>query len=138
MMDFTGVKIALIKDDRLLVIQRDNKPGLRYAGMWDLPGGGREDNETPFECMAREVNEELGLTLSPQSVIWEKTYHTGRTPSQIAYFMVAHINDIDIRSVIFGDEGQGWKMIKIDEFMVDKTVVEPLKTRLNDYLASLA
>ena len=52
MTDFIGVKIALLTNaDRLLVIQRDNKSGLQFAGLWDLPGGGREGQETPLECI---------------------------------------------------------------------------------------
>ncbi len=136
MNNFIGVKIALIKDNEVLVIQRDNKPGLRFADMWDFPGGEREDNETPFECVAREVDEELGIKLQPESIIWEKTYPAMHDPNLTAYFMAAKIDDNDIANIVFGDEGQGWKMMKIDDFMPDTTVIEPLKGRLNDYLAS--
>lgn len=136
--DFIGIKIALIKDDEVLVIQRDDKPGLRFAGMWDFPGGGRENSETPFECIAREVNEELGITLEPQSIIWQKIHPAMHDPNQTAYFMVAKINNDDISTIVFGDESQGWKMLRIDDFMLDPTVIEPLKSRLGDYLQSTA
>lgn len=136
MIDFIGVKIALLKGSEVLVIQRDNHPGLRFAGMWDFPGGGREGNESPFECIARETEEELGLALNPESIIWEKTYPAMHDPSLTAYFMVANIDDTDIRGIILGDEGQGWKMISIDAFMIDDTVIELLKGRLKDYLDS--
>lgn len=136
MKDFIGVKIALIKDDEVLVIHRDDKPGLRYADMWDFPGGGRENNESPFECVAREVDEELGIALSPASILWEKTYPAMHDPSLMSYFMVATIKEDEVKSIVFGDEGQGWKMIKIDDFMSDPTVIEPLKGRLSDYLTS--
>jgi 8-oxo-dGTP diphosphatase len=137
MTDFIGVKIALIKDNSVLVIQRDNKPGLRFADMWDFPGGEREDNETPFECVAREVDEELGIKLDPKSIIWEKTYPAMHDPNLTAYFMAAKISDNDIANIVFGDEGQGWKMIRIEDFIPDPTVIEPLKGRLNDYLSSV-
>lgn len=136
--DFIGVKIAFIKGDRLLVIQRDNKPGLRYANMWDFAGGGREGSETPFECVAREVSEELGLTLRQESIIWEKAHPAMHDSSLTAYFMVANIDDDDVKDIVFGDEGQGWKLISIDDFMKDDTVVEPLKGRLGDYLLTKA
>ena len=32
--------------------------------MWDVPGGHVERNETPEECIAREIKEEMNLTLS--------------------------------------------------------------------------
>jgi 8-oxo-dGTP diphosphatase len=134
MNNFVGVKIALINNDELLVIQRDDKPNLRYAGLWDFAGGSREEDETPFECVAREVDEELGLTLNQKSVVWEKMHPAMHDPSIDAYFMVAPITDEEIANVIFGDEGQGWKMMKINEFMQSNEVVEPLKGRLSDYL----
>ena len=41
-MDFVGCKLVLVHETRLLTYLRDDKPGLNWAGMWDLPGGGRE------------------------------------------------------------------------------------------------
>ncbi len=137
MNDFRGAKIALLKGDEVLVIQRDDKPGLPNAGLWDFPGGGREGTETPLECVAREVREELSIDLNQESVIWQKTYPAMDDPGATAYFMVAPIDDNIILSIVFGDEGQGWKMMKIVNFMSDPTVIEALKTRLKDFLASI-
>ncbi len=134
MKDFTGSKIALINGDELLVIQRDNKPGLHFAGMWDLPGGGREDDETPAECAIREVEEELGIRLDPNTIIWQSTHPAIHDPNLTAYFLVAHISAGAIAAIKFGDEGQGWKMIKIADFMADPLVIDPLKNRLQVFL----
>ena len=136
MIDFIGVKIALLVRNKLIVIQRDNKPGLRYAGLWDFPGGGREDDETPFACVAREVSEELGLQLKKDDIIWQKTYPAIYDPSLTAYFMVAKLTASDIDAIKFGNEGQGWKLISVKEFMKAEDVVEQLKGRLQDYLDS--
>ncbi|MDU7015379.1 MAG: NUDIX domain-containing protein, partial [Streptococcus mitis] len=53
--DFQGCKIALICGDKVLTILRDDKDDIPCPNMWELPGGGREGNESPFECAAREV-----------------------------------------------------------------------------------
>jgi 8-oxo-dGTP diphosphatase len=137
MIDFVGVKAALLlNDNQLLMIQRDEKPGLRYAGLWDFPGGAREGQESPFGCLSREVREELGINLKEDAVVWQKTYPAMHDSKLTAYFMTIKITQSDIDSVSFGDEGQGWKMIGISEFMNSKDVVEPLKGRLEGYLAS--
>lgn len=47
----------------LLLFLRDDKPGLPYANMWDLPGGHVEDGETPNECIVREMKEEIGVDI---------------------------------------------------------------------------
>lgn len=135
-MDFIGVKGALVYEGMLVVIQRDNKPGLRFAGLWDFPGGGREGNETPFECLNREVFEELHMHLKKSAVVWETTHPAMYDPSLLAYFIVIPITKADVDSIVFGDEGQGWKLMDVDEFMDSKEVVPDLKGRLQPYLDS--
>lgn len=45
---------------RVLLQQRDDKPGLPFAGMWTFFGGAVEAGETPEQAVYREVAEELG------------------------------------------------------------------------------
>ncbi len=49
--------------NRILLLLRDEKPGLPCSGMWDLPGGHVEAHETPEQCIVREMDEEMGLRL---------------------------------------------------------------------------
>ena len=133
-MNFIGVEATLLMDDKLLLIQRDNKPGLRFAGLWDFPGGGRENDKSPFECATREVREELNIKLYPGAVVWQKTYPAMNNPTLHAYFMVIKLSGNDVTSIKFGNEGQGWKFMSIDDFMQSDEVVAPLKGRLSDYL----
>lgn len=131
---FSGVKIMLLLGRQLLVYQRDNKPGLRFAGLWDLPGGGREGDETPIECVIREVYEEFGLLLPPDSILYQKEYPAMHDPTQRAYFMVAPINQTQIDSIVFGPEGQRWKLMTVSEYLRSSETVEPLKDRIRAYL----
>ncbi|MDX1991637.1 MAG: NUDIX domain-containing protein [bacterium] len=50
-------------DGRVLLQQRDEKPGLVYAGYWTIFGGQVEAGETPDEAIQRELREELDITL---------------------------------------------------------------------------
>jgi len=134
--DFSGVKVALLIGNKLLMIQRDNKPGLRFAGLWDFPGGAKEGTETPFACAAREIKEELGVNLKESMLFWQSTHPAMHDPSLKAYFMVAKVTDSDIANIKFGDEGQGWKLMSISDFINSDEVVEPLKERLQGYLVS--
>lgn len=136
--DFVGTKIALIYGDALVTIQRDDVPGLRFAGLWDFPGGGRESGETPFDCAAREVREELGLQIRQNMVKWTKAWPAMHDASLAAFFMVADISRRDVESIVLGDEGQDWRLMTHGEFFERDDVVPDLKPRLRDYLASLS
>lgn len=131
---FTGVKAALLDGDRLLVYQRDNKPGLRFAGLWDFFGGGREGNETPYECLVRELNEELKITVAQDQVIFNEIFPAMHDPSQDAYFMVVFLAEKNILEMKFGSEGQACKFVSIDEFLQSGDFVPDLRPRLQSYL----
>lgn len=55
--------LILDADNRILIAERP--AGRKYAGQWELPGGKIEPGETEPQALARELNEELGLTVNP-------------------------------------------------------------------------
>lgn len=133
-MGFSGCKIALICDDKLLTILRDDISTIPYPNMWELPGGGREAEETPFECVQREVFEELGLKLEEAAILWAKKYQGMLDPDKTSIFMVGTITQEEFASIAFGDEGQAYQMMDVSQFLVDEKVVPQLQDRLRDYL----
>ena len=133
-LDFTGCKIALIYEGRILTILRDDKPTIPYPNMWDLPGGGREGNESPFECAAREVYEELGIHLDEDCLLWSKVYPSVLFEGRQSVFMVGQLSQDQFDSITFGDEGQAYKLMPIEEFLNSKQAVPQLQGRLRDYL----
>jgi 8-oxo-dGTP diphosphatase len=54
---------------KVLLQQRDEKPGLNFAGYWTLFGGKVEANESPEEAIRRELLEEIEV--SPRLVHWK-------------------------------------------------------------------
>ena len=136
-MKFNGAKVALLYGDKLVMQLRDNKPGLRFANMWDFPGGGRENSETPIECAIREIQEELGIFLKPEAFIWEKEYPAMHDPQQKAYFLVAKVTPEDIDNIKFGTEGQRWDIFDQKVFFASNDVVPDLKGRFQDFLDSV-
>jgi 8-oxo-dGTP pyrophosphatase MutT (NUDIX family)/GNAT superfamily N-acetyltransferase len=57
----------------ILLQQRDNKPGLLYAGCWSTFGGAVEADETPDEAVRRELREEIEL--EPALTLWQTFTH---------------------------------------------------------------
>ena len=59
-----GSSIIFINDKKkVLLFLRDNKTDLPYPNMWDVPGGHVEGDESPENCIVREMKEEMNLTL---------------------------------------------------------------------------
>lgn len=55
-----AASVALLRKDDVLLIERAREPSI---GKWTLPGGRLEAGEDPESCAAREVREELGLSV---------------------------------------------------------------------------
>lgn len=132
--DFTGSKIALICGDKVLTILRDDKDDIPCPNMWELPGGGREGNESPFECAAREVYEELGIHLDEDCLLWSKIYPSVIFKDKQSVFMVGQLRQEQFDNITFGDEGQGYQLMNVEEFLSSSQVVPQLQERLKDYL----
>ena len=60
------VAIAIIhRFGHVLICQR--RPGDEFADLWEFPGGKIETGETPEQCLAREIHEELGVSIQINS-----------------------------------------------------------------------
>jgi 8-oxo-dGTP diphosphatase len=130
---FGGTKIALLCGDHAVVYLRDDKPGIPFPGMWDLPGGGREGNEGPIECGIREVSEEFGLTLNAADVVHVERCQSAKNGLD-NYFCAIEITNTDIGNIRFGDEGQRWEMMPISDFVNHEAAVPHLRNRLRALL----
>lgn len=133
-LSFKGSKLAYILDDSLLVYKRDDYSHIPFPGLWDFPGGEREGDESPEQCVLRELKEEFSIVLPADRLVYKKNV-VSLTGSGRAYFFVAYGVQEEIDSIQFGDEGQYWEMMAIDEYLSHPEGIEPLKTRLRDYLA---
>ncbi|WP_299151657.1 NUDIX hydrolase [uncultured Tateyamaria sp.] len=130
-----GAKLALFVGDKLVSLQRDNTPGLLWAGYWDLPGGGIEPGETPLACVLRETDEELTLSIAANQILWGRSY--GTSSGDISWFFATRLDAQVAGDIVLGDEGQGWKLMTVDAFLSDAMVVPQFKSRLVDYLAGV-
>lgn len=133
-LDFTGCKIALICDGRILTILRDDKPTIPWPNLWELPGGGREGDESPFECVAREVYEELSIQLLKDDIVWSWIYPSMLDENKNSVFLVGKLTQEQFDSIVFGDEGQSFKLMNIEEFLTLDQVVPKLQERVRDYV----
>ena len=57
-----SVKGVVIRDGKVILVHNDRDE-------WELPGGKLELSESPKECVAREIAEELRLVVEPESIL---------------------------------------------------------------------
>lgn len=134
-MEFSGAKLALFLGDDLLVIRRDDRPDIPWPDHWDLPGGGREGDESPQECALRETWEEVGLSLRPDDIVWSNSY---RRPHGIVWFFAAHRPAGLSHLIRFGSEGQCWQLMPPVEYCDHPMAVPHFASQLRLYLAKAA
>ena len=127
---FVGAKAALFCGDALLTLQRDAHPGLPWPGMWDLPGGGREGEETPEACLLRELHEEFGLRLPVSRLTWRAVLPSMLYPDRKSVFFAGTVTRAEVAAIRFGDEGQGWALMPTHAFLSHPNAIPDLQDRV--------
>lgn len=130
---FSGTKIALLCDGRVLAYLRDAKAEIPFPNRWDLPGGGREGCESPIACAIREVMEEFGLELEERRIHSLERHRSVLPQGLDNYFCVAELVQTEIDNVRFAYEGQCWTMMPIADFLRHESAVPHLQERLRSY-----
>lgn len=108
--------------DTEILLTRVVKRGL------DLPGGHREHGESPLETLVREVDEEVGLTITDPSAVrllgWLHLHVEApkpdpyRYPYPDTYMAIGHLHvdhDVEVRGSLLTDEISGYQWISVDE-----------------------
>lgn len=131
---FTGAKLALLTGDKVISILRDDRADIPFPACWDLPGGGREGDETPKQCALRETHEELGLRLPESSIQWSKAFVSTTDPTAAGWFFVAEITFDQVGRIRLGNEGQRWRQMQVSQFLRLSDAVPYLQDRLRVYL----
>ncbi len=71
----------IVKDGKVLIAKR--KPTDKLPDKWEFPGGKIEPDETPRDCLAREMKEEFGITVSVGEFLGESVYHYDHGPIRL-------------------------------------------------------
>ena len=121
------VTAAIIElENKILIAQRKAKDSL-FGGLWEFPGGKIEDGETPEECMARELKEELEIEVEVGRLIISNKH---RYPNGIFELLVYKVEHISGNFVLNDHDEIKW--ITIDE--ISKFDFPPANTPIINYL----
>ena len=67
------VTAAIIRKNGKILICRRGEGG-NCEHLWEFPGGKVEAGETPYQCIVREIREELSLMIKPLHVVDEYVF----------------------------------------------------------------
>lgn len=102
---FACVALILTSDGHIPIVQDPNRP----VPLWKYPGGTNDSEETPEECVRREVLEETGINLdllhpTPLTICAEEVRDGGHT--FYVYFVELPATHGQIHLLERGDEGE--------------------------------
>lgn len=107
-----GAVMLLRNDGAMLMQLRDNKKGLRRAGMWVPPGGHAEEGESMESCAKREFKEETNYNCSSLNFLVElEDSVDGWAPYMLTVYWSVYDGVQPLRCL----EGQDLKFIRRDK-----------------------
>jgi 8-oxo-dGTP diphosphatase len=72
--EITRVTAAILVNDEKIIIAKRKSTG-RLPNKWEFPGGKIEINETPEQCLKRELKEEFDIDVSIGEYLGSSIYH---------------------------------------------------------------
>ena len=131
--DFNGAKGLVFLEDKILTYRRDYKTDNK-AGYIDLPGGGREEDESPFDTFKRETKEEFGIDIEKSEIEFSCAIQSMIEPNKKSYFIVAKTLRFKPEDIIFGNEGTEWILMTPEEFIKRPDGIKRQQKRVGKYL----
>ena len=127
MTNITKVTAAmLLKDNKIIIAKRG--PNDRLANKWEFPGGKVETNETPEQCLKREMKEEFDIDVSVGEYLGSSIYNYSHMSIELmAYRAYWENGEIDLK------DHDDFKWISIEQLAdfdfapADMVFVERLK-----------
>ena len=126
------VVAAAMEDGEGRWLLQQRPPGKAHAGLWEFPGGKVETGENPRSALAREIAEELGITLDPQRMkpVGFAEGQGGTPPSPIVLFLYTCPFP---GGAVVPTEGQAWGWYSAPE--ARKLDLAPMDRQLLEFLA---
>jgi 8-oxo-dGTP diphosphatase len=114
--NFHGVKGLVFIGDKMLVYRRDTNTD-SFPLHIDLPGGGKENHESPFDAFKREVEEEIGIQIDKSDIRYAKKYVSPMDSSKESYFIATKSLGIEEKDIVFGNEGLEFFLMNPKEYL---------------------
>jgi 8-oxo-dGTP pyrophosphatase MutT (NUDIX family) len=120
------VGVVVKYKDEVLLCKRNNEGS--FPGMWSIPAGKLEENESTHECAVREFYEETALTISEEKLkfvgLIPRHTRDGKKVKGLMYVYQINVNnklEPDFDKAKDGDEHSEWKYYKMKDIEMERT-----------------
>ncbi len=131
-----GSKGLVFVGEDVLVYRRDKNTD-KFPLHLDLPGGGPENQETPFDNFRREVLEEFNLQIEPSDIVYVRKYPSTLNNGRFSYYPVAKLDASLKDKIKLGNEGLEYLLMPLDEYLARDDAWPIFQERAQDYKTTL-
>jgi len=107
-----GASIVVLKDRCVLLVRRALPP---YAGLWSLPGGKTEANETARDTVRRELKEETGIEVEIEGVVDTVNIVPGEGDGDVTYRLTVFYGHPTGGSLKAGGDVEAAEWVHLDD-----------------------
>ena len=105
-MEYVAIGVIL-RDDKVLISRREKSS--HQGGLWEFPGGKKEDEESTRQTLSRELAEELDIKVINSNLIFSVLHDYSEKMVKLDFFLIKNFSGEP-----FGVEGQiiKWEFVK--------------------------
>ncbi|MEO4053953.1 (deoxy)nucleoside triphosphate pyrophosphohydrolase [Solibacillus sp. CAU 1738] len=85
---------AIIENDKKEIFCALRSPNMTLANYWEFPGGKIEENETPQQALAREIEEEFNCEIAVGEKVEDTTYEYEKFIVRLETYMSIILNGV--------------------------------------------
>lgn len=113
-----GVRAIIYKDGKILAVRHKSKETGQAKDWWAIPGGGLDPGETLEDGLRREMEEELGVAVTPGRLLFIQQFTSGREDcdEELEFFFLVENSD-DFAAIDFTHTSHGLDELAACEFI---------------------
>ena len=104
-------KILLENEEGKFLVLKKRDESTHFGERWELPGGKLKDTEDRFECMEREVREEIGLEVESLKDVVRVEVESERTVNCFIIHSSGFEGEVEL-----SEEHQDYRWVSPEEF----------------------
>ncbi len=109
-----SVSAFIFREGKLLILKRAATETF-LPGVWEVPGGGIDAEETIEQGVVREVREEAGIVVAPQTLFGFFEYKDGEAQNTVNLNFICTMNDASEEVTTHSGEMEGSAWITLAE-----------------------